>query len=322
MKLTRCVVGLAALSATLACGTDFTPKNVVRGIRILAARADVPYARPGERVHVEVLAHDARPPGAAPMRLFWFPAACIDPPGGQYYGCYPLFEALSPTGVDLTPALVEGNATTINIPENALANAAARPGQAERFATAYVFMVACAGHVERVPRRGGLSLNALPLACVGPNGEPRGADEFVVGFTRVFVFESRRNTLPRIGEITFDGHRVDPVAGVVMGRCRNENECEGVPLDLHVEDEEAEIDPENVDPDGIVRHETIYVDWFTTVGELDANRKILIDGTRGRPPKTTIELRPPTVPASGTVWAVVHDNRGGTTWTAIPIDVR
>jgi hypothetical protein len=315
---------LAAVS--IACGSDFTPKNAVRGIRILAASADLPYARPGESVRVEALTHDGRPsrPADSPsrMRIYWFPAPCIDPPGGQYYACYPLFEALYPTGVDLGPALVEGNATRIKIPENALADAVVRPGQDERFATAYVFMVACAGHVERVPRRSGLALNALPLGCIGPNGETLGGDDFIVGFTRVFVFESRRNSVPSMGEITFDGRPVDPGAGIVTNRCGKKDSCTSVPLDLRVRDEDAEIDPDNVDADGVVGRETIYVDWFTSVGELDANRKVLIDGALGRPPKTMIEFTPPEQALSGTVWAVLHDNRGGTTWRTIPINVR
>lgn len=255
------------------------------------------------------------------MQVHWFPAPCIDPPGGQYYGCYPLFEALYPTGIDLAPALVRGTTTTITIPERAL-EGRTRPGDGEPFATAYVFMVACAGRVERIPRRSDLALNALPIGCIGTNGELASGDDFVVGFTRVFVFATRRNAIPSIGEITFDGKPLAPATGIVTKRCTEHDSCATVPLDLHVADEAAEVDPENVDVDGKVRRETIYVDWFTSVGTFDANRKILIDGTLGRPPKTKIELEPPEVPLSGTVWAVLHDNRGGTTWRAIPIDVR
>src|SRR5262245_51624598 len=105
------------------CGSDFDPKNKVASVRILAARPDVPYARPNESVHIDVLAHDGRPEPRDPMRIYWFPAPCVNPPGDQYFACYALFDAIYPAGVDLTPFLHEGGDTTITIPANSLETA-------------------------------------------------------------------------------------------------------------------------------------------------------------------------------------------------------
>ena len=102
---------VAATVIAACCSSNFTPKNEITGVRILAARADQPYAKPGESVHLQVLAHDGRAAKPEPMRLFWFPVPCVNPPAGQPYGCYPAFHALFPTGVDLTPTLVDMGAS-------------------------------------------------------------------------------------------------------------------------------------------------------------------------------------------------------------------
>lgn len=164
-------------------------------------------------------------------------------------------------------------------------------------------MVACAGHVERVPRAGGLGPNALPLACFASDGRRLSAEEFVVGFTRVFVFESRRNALPMLDGVKFDGAPVDPMRGIVTGHCvpDNNDQCKTVELDTLFRDEIAEIDPDNLDANGNVGRETLYVDWFTTVGEIAGNRSIVFDPYRGHPSKTTIDFDPPRAPAKGTL---------------------
>lgn len=320
-RLSCLAVLAAAFAVIVGCSSDFAPKNQVTGIRILAARADIPYARPGESVRVQGLVHDGRAAPASPMRVFWFPAPCVDPIAGQYYACFPLFEALYPLGVDLTTSLVEGDEVTIAVPEDALAGSVARPGQGERYATAFVFMVACAGHVERVARRGDLGPNALPVACFDDAGRRLGADDFVFGFTRVFVFEERRNAIPELDGVTFEGAPVDPEVGVVTGTCVKDSsgECKTVKLDVRFDDAAAEVDPDNVDSTGKVGRETIYVDWFTSIGKFQTNRKILFDGNLGRTPKAAIDFSPPASPGRGTVWAVLHDNRGGTSWLAFPL---
>jgi hypothetical protein len=316
-----------AYCATISCGADFRPKNAVEGVRILAAKADLPYAHPGESVHIEALVHDGRKlaPGAEPMHLYWFPVPCIDPPLGQYYGCYPGFEAFYPIGVDLTPQLRDANDTTITIPADALAKASKRPGQlGDPVATAYVFMVACAGHVERIPRRGGLAPNAVPLGCFNSRHEQLGENDFVLGFTRVFIFATRRNVIPTLDGVTFEGSLVDPAKGITTGKCvkNKQGDCNTVKLDTLFQDSTSETDPDNINVDGVVAREAIYVDWFTSIGKFSTDRKILFDAYLGRPPKTEIEFTPPEEPSKGKVWAVLHDNRGGTTWLEIPIDIQ
>jgi hypothetical protein len=325
---TRLPASIFALAAGLvaACSSDFTAKNQINGVRILAARAEQPYARPGESVRIQALAHDGRvASGGEPMKLFWFPTPCL-PPAGQFYLCYPAVDALFPLGVDLTPSLVEGKEVTVTIPPEALANAIVLPGQKVRNASAYVFMMACPGHVERVPKRGGLGPNQLPVGCVNSRGERLPDDQFVFGYTRVFVFEERRNAIPNLEGATFEGKPIDPAVGIRTTRCStpgDNDQCEQkVKLDVVWNDAAAEIDPDNIDENGNVGRETIYVDWFASVGRFAGDRKILFDGNRGRTPKSEMDFNPPAGPVKGTVWAVLHDNRGGTSWLEFPLEIK
>ena len=58
-----------AFTLVAGCGSDFSPKNEINGVRILAVRADQPYARPGETVKLELLTHDGRTAPAEPIRI-------------------------------------------------------------------------------------------------------------------------------------------------------------------------------------------------------------------------------------------------------------
>ncbi len=315
-------LGLGLLLLATSCGSDFDPKSSVKTVRVLAIRSELPYARPGETVKLEALVHDARISPPEPMRFYWFPLPCIDPPLGQYYGCYPAFEALFPPRVDLTPYLPQGTTVSIPIPADALANHQPRPGlTGEPTATGYVFFMACAGHVERVPRPTNLDPNALPVGCFSSGGQRLGQEDFIFGFTRVFVFPERRNAIPVPSGLTKGGEPIDPKVPLVIPPCMKDP-CETVELDMRVDDAAAEIDPENFGPDGNQGRETLYVDWFTTIGKMGADRKILWDPFLGRPPKTVVTYEPPREPGTGKLWGVLHDNRGGVTWIEVNVEIK
>jgi hypothetical protein len=329
VKLLRALVLTVLVVA--ACGGDDLPrKNVVQTIRILAARSESPYARPGETVKLAALVHDGRPPSATrePMRVYWLPDPCFLPAGGQYYDCFPALEAAYPTlGVDLDPRLSSGAETSLTVPGDAL-DRAGPPlpgGSSERVVTAYAFVVACGGHLERVPRRTGLGTNAPPFGCFGADRRPLGADDFVFGFTRVSVYAERRNAAPSIDAVRFRDVPVDRTKGITIDRCDLgflESECDTSALDVAFADGTAELDVDNVAIDGRVGRETIFVDYFTTIGHFTDNRRIVLDPFSGRPENDDIQYEPPKSPGRGTIWVVLHDNRGGAAWVDFPIEVR
>jgi hypothetical protein len=121
--------------------------------------------------------------------------------------------------------------------------------------------------------------------------------------------------------VTFKGKPVDPLQGTVLRRCLAEGQpdCGPGKIDVRFPDSASEVDPDNVDESGTVGRETLYVDWFTSVGKFSTNRTIVFDPFAGRPPKTEIDLEFGGEPRSGKAWAILHDNRGGTSWIEVPI---
>jgi hypothetical protein len=321
---------LVALLA-LACNDDPYPnKSMVSSVRILAVRADLPYAHPGETVKIEALVADGRTNTTVPMRVSWFPVPCINPPGGQYYDCYPALEAAFPLGVDLGPQLTEGATTSLVIPNDALANVAPEPGRSnEPIVTAYTFMFACAGHVERIPRTGRLAENAAPFGCFDANGKELPAEEGVFGFTRVSITATSRNAIPTIKSLVLRGRPIDPAVGVSIPHCERDiyetitdEDCNPLGMAIVFDDADAEIDLDNVDADGKPGRETIYSDWYVTFGRFRQDRRIERDPFKGRPEIPDVLYEPTRSTGKGTLWAVLHDNRGGTSWISIPLEIR
>ncbi len=326
----RARVLLCMLVLLVACGEDpFEQRNVVSGLRILAARADLPYAKPGETVKIEALVHDGRDNPPEPGKVFWLPVPCIDPPGGHYYDCFPLIESAFPLGVDLTPQLHEGRDVTMTIPPDALANAKPVPGgAAEPSATAYVFLLACGGHVERVQRTTNLGANSMPLGCFDANRKRLDAVSSVFAFTRIAIFENRRNAPPVLENVLFHGGVVDRSVPIKIKKCEYEfwdwdwidPDCDREKFDIVFPDSSAELDPDNIGPNGEPARETLWVDWYTSHGRFFDDRIVVWDPLVGRAPSTEIEMERPRHPGTGTIWAVLHDNRGGATWLEIPFE--
>jgi hypothetical protein len=321
------VIALALLTA--ACNDDPYPnKSEVNSVRILAVAADLPYAHPGETVKLEALVVDGRPNPTTPMGIWWFPMTCIDPPGGHYYDCFAALEAAFPAGVDITSRLAPGASTTITIPQDALANVTPQTGRtSELLATAWTFLFACAGHVERIVRDDRLGKNAPPFACFDDRHHELGVEDGVFGFTRVTISQTRRNAIPKLDAIELGWKAVDPAVGIVTPRCDRgllewlTDDCDSVSVSAAFDDAEAELDPDNVGPDGRAARETLYTDWFVTIGRFEHDRHIEIDPFTGRPPLRDVLYEPWRSSGKGTVWAVLHDNRGGTSWLSVPLVV-
>src|ERR1700733_2537434 len=81
----------------VSCGpAPFPDEALINSVRILATRADHPFAKPGETVTLTVLATDQRPPSPnqEPMVIYWLPDPltgklfCENPANDAYYGCF------------------------------------------------------------------------------------------------------------------------------------------------------------------------------------------------------------------------------------------
>jgi hypothetical protein len=97
-------IALGAWIASSCAPSGFQSVSLVQnGIRILTSSASEPYAAPGDHVTVSVLAYDGRnaaqrAQNTEPMRVYWLPFLCEDPPQDAYYACFPQFAVAAKDG--------------------------------------------------------------------------------------------------------------------------------------------------------------------------------------------------------------------------------
>jgi len=319
----RAIPSLSLLAALAGCGAPaFDPPNLVESVRVLAIRADKPYAAPGAMVSMEMLAFDGRPKPVtgAPMRLFWVPVVCPDPAGDAYFACYPFFGAALRPGVDVSAELTEGTRFSFEMPAD-LITSHAPPKSGAPYGVVVIFAMACAGHVQFVERGGGTLPPRPPLGCFDPKGVELGPDDSVFAYAQVFSFQGRTNTNPVLDHLTFAGAPVDPAEGITLDHC-GQGRCDGAALDTVVPGESQEPDPADRDATGKALKEEVWVAYYVTAGSVSGGTALLYDAHLGKMPSTSIKLQPPATAGEETLWAVVHDNRGGVSWTQVPMHVK
>ena len=84
---------------------------------------------------------------------------------------------------------------------------------------------------------------------------------------------------------------------------------------------QEELNPSDVSRDGQL-HEQIWVDYYSDLEKFDDDSRLLFDTRAGRVSDPAVTFRSPKDPIDGTLWAVVHDNRGGAAWIVLPLHIR
>ncbi len=350
------VLALSIVAALVACGGEgFDPASKVDSVRLFAVRADKPYVKPGETVTLEALFTDARKTKPRAAKLYWIPVLCLNPKDDLYYLCFasagdggrqaggtrlipigafagtadagadggaaaggnPL--ASIPTGVDLAPFLPQGRSFSFRMPEDALQP---RPGS-QPYGLAVVFNILCAGRVEFAARDPSGSAQQVPVLCTDEDDKPLPPSDYVIGISRVYAWGDRTNTNPVIETLRFEDKDVDPAQGITFDKCTTakERDCKENKIDLRVSDSSWEPNPAEVTRDGDL-HEQIWVDYYSDIGKFDDEARLLFDTRLGRVSDSAVTFRAPKDAATGTLWAVVHDNRGGAAWIVVPLHVR
>lgn len=349
---------LVTIAVLAACGGEgFDPASKVDSVRLFVVKADKPYAKPGDTVTLEALYTDARKSKPRPAKLYWIPVLCLNPKDDLYYMCFvpptdggtqggdtriipigPLAErgadagvpgagasggpfANLPTGVDLGPFLPQGPTFSFQIPQDAVIP---RKGS-EPYGLAIIFNILCAGRIEFVPRDMEGSPQQVPVVCMDENGAKLPPSDYVLGISRVYAWADRINTNPVIEKVTLEGADVDLTKGLEVQPCsadvEKEADCKENKIDVRVSESSWETNPSEVTRDGELR-EQIWVDYYSDIGRLDSEARLLFDTRKGRVTDTEVTFRAPKAAADGTLWAVVHDNRGGAAWVVIPLHVR
>jgi hypothetical protein len=105
------------------------------------------------------------------------------------------------------------------------------------------------------------------------------------------------------------------------GRQNPEKSCTTYDLKVIVDPSVAEVDPDAIGADGNPLHEAVWVDYFADGGDFHSDVRLVSDPVSGYVDDHESEWIPPAEKGLVTVWAVVHDSRGGVSTVQRIIDV-
>jgi hypothetical protein len=191
-----------------------------------------------------------------------------------------------------------------------------------------VFNVACAGSLQVVPIDPSAGPQQVPLACVDGSGNALGPDDYVIGFTRVYVYQSISNKNPEVDGLVVNGAETrtgvtgtalpDPI-DLDVPACGSS--CPALALAVDVPASSWEVDTGASSLSGSVVHESIYVEYYAMGGSLDSEARLVYDTQAGliTGKGSTVNYTPPSTPGQTTLWAIVHDNRDGATWLQVNV---
>jgi hypothetical protein len=332
--LAHTAVALALGAGALGCGAELDPQSELSTLRVLAVQKDKPYASPGDTVNMTMLFHDASDEAGRRIEIGWF-SGCVNPPGDLYQGCFG--GAIDPSALKV----VQGDALTtfsFPIPANIIEVRPPAPGNQPRYGLAIVFFAACAGTLSF-----DFTTRGFPILCLNEAGRPLGSDDFVAGYSTVYVFDGFENQNPLVTGISFRGTEAgedhmclgeectlpaDPPTDfppeLTVPACPDDGDpvlCQEYPLKPIVDRATAELDSVTAAAYGHNYTEQVWASYFTTGGGFRSDTRLLNDATRGWNDDYGADFFAPKDPGPVRLFATVRDNRGGVAWVGLDINV-
>lgn len=334
--------GILLLGASLglgACGPELSRVSEIETLRIMGVRKSAPYARPGETVSLHMLWEDGAdqmPDQVESFFGFW----CLNPPGGVYSSCL-----TNPPNVDPPQFVTNQSGFDLVIPEDST-----RPSDVEPSAPdsgiAFVFYGICAGTLDLGsaspdPDDPDAAASSPLPRCLDEDGNELGPDDFVIGYSTVFIYDELRNENPIITGFKVNGQDVEidcideecqgpfPVPeltgceeGVACFQtCEDDGDsfqCPGTEFGVVVDPASAEVDELAKVTYGEDLEEAIWVSYFVDQGTVNPELKMVNDATLGWQSDYSTEYFAPSEAGPLRLWAVVRDNRGGAAWIRVP----
>jgi hypothetical protein len=298
----RWATALVALAVLPACSEPSDPASRVVSYRVLAQQMDLPYAAPGETVHVSSLSFD--PAGRS---VTWAWATCLNPTTTAVEGCIAKLAADSNGSLPLIAMGTDVDAVDVDVPTDALSSL---PVAVRSTASMGVLSVACPGVIAE-----GTGPAGLPFQCKdATSGRELELDEFVLGVKRIVVREHDRNQNPEIARVLFDGTEWS------ADEVREVHHCDTDANDLSVCPEQlqhrvsATLTPESLESGtnefGEAFEEQLVVQYFATEGIFES------DFRTAESPENKWAARTQSAGKDITFWFVARDNRGGVSWTS------
>ncbi|MBN1605063.1 MAG: hypothetical protein JW940_00435 [Polyangiaceae bacterium] len=349
--LLRTVAPTLAGAVLAACMPE-APEDTTH-LRVVAVRAEPATGTPGAAVELQLLHSaelfdDASSSDKVATEVAWL-GGCHNPPGGQYFSCYPglrkLVQRCAPRVYDTEPSALErsagllglGTSFAFTVPDDIL-------GSDRPVGVSYVFFAVCRGTLEV---RSELK-DTVPLGCVDPRGRAVGRTGFEVGFATVSSVLGMANTNPVLDGLRLNG------AGLGAESCQNDDDCPAIGEPSVARSCQAAGEDElrcvpvlerSTEPDAWDYRVTL------EVGSTSAEPNPLIDPAAATPPREALQaelltpwsdstkdftwqtdawrpapelwLRVPSdyAEASARLWLVLRDNRGGVTWSAYEVRI-
>lgn len=350
-------------AVALACQPSFDAASELSGLRVLAVQKSKPYVVPGERVELTMLWHDAGTAQREPRvpQIAWL-AICENPASDLFELCLSQVPQLSPDQLAdrIAPPAPGNERFAFTTSEDLISSRPPpRDPSIRRYGLTYVFFAACAGQLEQAEG------DRFPFVCYeeqdGEAGFTDGdveysSENFVVGYSAVFAYESSQNQNPIVTGIEFDGMRLLPegseaevdeeavylppedlcvgtncrgLAGTeASGPCAPELTREACDGDCPQFDLRAIADPASAEVDDTTLQrssdleEQMWVSYYATAGQLGSSARLLNDATLGWNEDHGTTYEPAEEPGVHYVWGVAHDNRGGTSWARLRLCTR
>jgi len=351
---TIALVSLVSLASAACGGAGFEPASKIKGLRILAVEKDPPYAPPADPsapedavVNLRLLYWDGKATTGSPRDIRFDFFRCVNPPGDLYYNCFgkllpggifgggPLdggADASQPVDADLPDAFADamvpegGGARVTDLDHVISRRVDIPPGIVHEkapgvtpYGLVYVLFTACAGHLGPIDPG---SANGLPIGCFDEAGHALGPDDFVPGYSAIYVYDNLRNSNPIVTDFLFRGASFKGSSSAAdtdvphVERCleSDRSNCPNLDVKADVDRISAEIDPEAKDLNGQPLQEQLWVAFYSTDGDFTNSLRLVNDSSRGWNDDNGTRFRAPTVPGPLRIWAIVHDNRGGVAW--------
>jgi hypothetical protein len=205
----------------------------------------------------------------------------------------------------------------------------------------YVFGLACAGQLW-------IDTEAeFPIGCFDQNGERVEPRRYVVGYSKLWVYDEFENDNPIIRGIRVDGRRladdelcIDEACATLAPEDAQDVECPRARTVESCADEddiqascpelplEVVVDPNSVGDDPVISSlqeapvsEQMWVNYYTDRGAFSQDLALVNDGLAGFNAHPKTEFLAPEETGVSRVWAVVHDNRGGVSWARFDVCV-
>ncbi len=306
-RLARAAAVTAAIALGAGCSADFDPSSRVTGLRVLAVRADQPYAPPGATVQLSALAVD--PAGRA---LTWGWGTCVDPGAPDVVTC---IDGVDWSSFTIAPDMPD---FAVTVPDDAIDRI---PAAARARASVGVVTVVCPGDLSVAsPPVSIAATGELPFVCRDPTtGRALAIDEYVAGVKRVFVRATDRNANPAIGNVTWGNGDwpadVTQTASACAVSGNDASRCDGALRHAVAAIPAPGSAESGVDSFGAAFDEQIVVQYYATEG-------IFADDVRiASSPATTWTAREESAGRTVSLWMIVRDDRGGVDWTARSVAV-